>query len=566
METAHNLGNQISKYYKSFSGTDTLAFIMMPGSTPVVIGSLTTMSYSMFRNKKPVINIGRTNINGVTRGARIFAGTMVFTLINQHWLKELQDQLDWLSGYDELKVDELPLFDLMIVSANEYGNYAYMYIYGIDFTDEAQTVSVEDLFTENTFSFVARDISNFQSGDINATTVKKSSNKSKYSEYTQKLYVLSSSNISLDEVAKLEYELAKAKTNTADNLSKLQVLTRDLYYSTSNVLMGNDVANIQELLNQTKLFTIPVNGIFDEATENAVKEYQSIIGEDIDGIVDIKLYNQLINQSNESDNRTGVVVNKYGAYVYRTTSLNADIVDTKAYKEQVTLNEFIINDTDGYTQKWYRIGTGYIVNEDIYSSYYTGDVIEFPTLKYGDSSAYVTLVQSALSDIDDTFTTISGTYDINTQNAIKSLQEENGIYPSGIVDNATWLLLQSLSGNVTNQISNDNFEMTFTTLPGTYNIQESSVLDEATVFDITASCNNIINIKVTAISLYENNEIETMSKTYQVKELTTISFLDFKKSLLYSITNGSMPKQITYIVYPYNKKPYKWTLNLVKEV
>ncbi len=142
MEKELNLGAQISKYYKSFSGTDTLAFIMMPGSTPVVIGSLTTVSYSMFRNKKPVINIGRTNINGVTRGARIFAGTMIFTLINQHWLNELQEQIAWLAEYEELKVDELPLFDIMIVSSNEYGNYASIYIYVIDFTDEAQTISV----------------------------------------------------------------------------------------------------------------------------------------------------------------------------------------------------------------------------------------------------------------------------------------------------------------------------------------------------------------------------------------------------------------------------------------
>ena len=155
------VGN-ISKFYKSFSGTDTLAFILMPGCTPVVIGSLTTISYSMFRNKKPVINIGRTNINGVTRGSRIYAGTMIFTLINQHWLKELQDQIDYIKDFEDLKVDELPLFDIMIVSANEYGNAVSMYIFGIDFTDEAQTISVEDLFTENTFSFVARDISTFK--------------------------------------------------------------------------------------------------------------------------------------------------------------------------------------------------------------------------------------------------------------------------------------------------------------------------------------------------------------------------------------------------------------------
>ena len=82
MEKELNLGNQISKYYQSFSGTDTLVFMLMPGRNPVVLGSITTVSYSAYRTKQPVINLGRTNINGVTRGSRIFAGTMIFTLIN----------------------------------------------------------------------------------------------------------------------------------------------------------------------------------------------------------------------------------------------------------------------------------------------------------------------------------------------------------------------------------------------------------------------------------------------------------------------------------------------------
>ena len=199
MEKEFNLGNHISKYYKSFSGTDTLAFIMMPGSSPVVIGSLTTISYSMYRNKKPVINIGRTNINGVTRGSRIFAGTMIFTLINQHWLKELQEQLDWLSDFEELKVDELPLFDIMIISANEYGNAVSMYIYGIDFTDEAQTISVEDLFTENTFSFVARDVSNFKTFKPVAIERISKVGVTRRTRPFQRLYVLDSSVTNFDD-------------------------------------------------------------------------------------------------------------------------------------------------------------------------------------------------------------------------------------------------------------------------------------------------------------------------------------------------------------------------------
>lgn len=162
-------GMSISRFYKSFSGTDTIAFLMFPGLKPIVIGSLTTISYSMYRNKVPVINIGRTNINGITRGSRIYAGTMVFTLINKHWLRELQDQAPYLQDYPTLKVDELPLFDIMIVSANEYGSSCSMFIYGVDFTDESQTLSVEDLFTENLFKFVAREISVFDENIITAS-------------------------------------------------------------------------------------------------------------------------------------------------------------------------------------------------------------------------------------------------------------------------------------------------------------------------------------------------------------------------------------------------------------
>lgn len=587
MEKELNLGTQISKYYKSFSGTDTLAFIMMPGSSPVVIGSLTTVSYSMFRNKKPVVNIGRTNINGVTRGARIFAGTMIFTLINQHWLNELQEQITWLAGYKELKVDELPLFDIMIVSANEYGNYASMYIYGIDFTDEAQTISVEDLFTENTFSFVARDVSNFKSGSANATSVQKNSNGQKYGEYTQRLYVLNSnnnpifdrnssgekyaefsqryyvldsSNISIDELAKLEYELTQSRIKIEKNNSKIYKLNRELYYSSTRVMMGNDVAEIQELYNQTKLFKLSINGVFDEKMDKATREYQSSIGADVTGIVDSRLYNELMNQTIVTGDRKGVVVNKYGAYVYNKASLNANIVDTKPYREQVLLSEFIIDDIDGYAQKWYRISTGYVVEEDIYSSYYTGNVVEFPRVQYGDNSAYVTLVQTALAIIFPEYKGITGNYDYTTQAQVKKLQEDNGIYPSGIVDYDTWLLLQSLSGSVTNKISNDNFNITFRTLPGIYNVARDDVMASVDLFDVTVSCNNFINVKVSAICIYDDNTSETISKTYSIKDLQVISMRDLQNAFVFNPVHNKMPREINYVVYPYNKKPYKWTI------
>lgn len=558
MERELNLGNHISKYYQSFSGTDTLAFIMMPGSSPVVIGSLTTISYSMYRNKKPVINIGRTNINGVTRGSRIFAGTMIFTLINQHWLKELQEQLDWLKGFDELKVDELPLFDIMIVSANEYGNVVSMYIYGIDFTDEAQTISVEDLFTENTFSFVARDISNFKSFKRKTQAVASSGSRDKRNDFSQKLYVLNSSPIGLDDLAKLEKELTISKLEQLHKDSKKYTLTRNLYFSSSKLMMGNDVAEIQTLLNQTKLMSIPVNGVFDSVTDEAVRKYQSYIGADINGIVDDKLYNSLANQVVGNGTQYGIVVNKYGAFVYKHPSLHADIVDTKSYKEQVNLHEVVTSDDDEF-HKWYKINTGYVVEEDIYSAYYTGGIIEFPTLEYNDNGSYVTMVQTALSEIYPNFTGITGLYDYTTQQTIKQLQKENGMNETGIVDNNTWLLLQQLSGNIATKLSNDNFKIELKTSPGIYEISSEDIISKISSFGAKVSCDNSIPVKTSAICIYDDGTSETLTKTVSTKD-SEFNLESFKNAFVYNPKCGKTPIQVDYIIYPYNKKSFKWTI------
>lgn len=558
MDTELNLGNHISKFYKSFSGTDTLAFIMMPGSSPVVIGSLTTISYSMYRNKKPVINIGRTNINGVTRGSRIFAGTMIFTLINQHWLKELQEQLPWLQGFDELKVDELPLFDIMIVSANEYGNAVSMYIYGIDFTDEAQTISVEDLFTENVFSFVARDISNFKAWNKKAKATVKNSSNSKYDEYTKRVYVLESSNITLEEAIELERKQTLNTIQAQAPKKKVYSLSRILYQSTTRLMMGNDVAEIQTLLNQTRLFTLDINGVFDSQTDEAVRRYQSLIGDTIDGVVDDKLYNSLKNQVQEVPVKLAVVVNKHGAFVYRNTSLHSDIVDTKEYREHINIYDFIVTD-DG---RWYETDTGYVTETDVYSSYYAGNVIEFPTIDYGASDAYVTLIQSALSTIYPDFSNITGTYDTETKKKIMQLQLENGYTATGIVDYNTWVLLHMLSGNNSIQMSNDNFVIEFDTPPGIYEMELSQVFKQIINFNAIMSCNNYLNVKATLICTYDNNTSEVYTKNTIIKDHTTISLDEFSNAFVYNPKHGKSPCRIDYILYPYNKKSYKWTIHI----
>jgi hypothetical protein len=221
----------INKFYKTFSGTDTIAFMILPGSKPITLGTVTTLSYSMYRIKKPVLNIGKTNISGVTRGSRIYGGTMIFTLINQHWLRNLCEEVEWLKSYDNLKCDELPVFDIMITSANEYGSYINMYISGIDFTDEQQTMSVEDMFTENVFQFIARDISTFAAGPVLMTD-----NVGQLtSNYQSGFFVTDSSVETKEEIIQGFNEYVKKRKEKQENARKKpKGLERELYYSDVN--------------------------------------------------------------------------------------------------------------------------------------------------------------------------------------------------------------------------------------------------------------------------------------------------------------------------------------------
>ena len=52
----------------------------------------------------------------------------------------------------------LPPFDVVLTFFNEYGLAAKMKIYGITIVDEGQTMSVDDLITEQTYTYMARGI------------------------------------------------------------------------------------------------------------------------------------------------------------------------------------------------------------------------------------------------------------------------------------------------------------------------------------------------------------------------------------------------------------------------
>lgn len=124
------------------------------------IGRLQTLSYSIYQNKQPVRVLGNMNAKDYVYGQRTIAGSLVFAVFNRHWLIDIYDQLvnngtmkNW-----HYVADEMPPFDITVSFANEYGYDSKMAIYGVRLMTEGQVMSINDIYIENTYQFVATDI------------------------------------------------------------------------------------------------------------------------------------------------------------------------------------------------------------------------------------------------------------------------------------------------------------------------------------------------------------------------------------------------------------------------
>lgn len=147
---------------ETFSGCDMVASITIKNGDNTyskVVGELQTVSYSIHMEKRPVRSIGNVNAKDYVMGPRTIAGSLVFSVFNKHFSQDLMEGLnkDNSSGTVYL-VDEIPPFDIVISAANEYGYRSRMVIYGIRLLNEGQVMSVNDVYTENTYQFFATDL------------------------------------------------------------------------------------------------------------------------------------------------------------------------------------------------------------------------------------------------------------------------------------------------------------------------------------------------------------------------------------------------------------------------
>lgn len=141
---------------ETFSGADMVVYMAFPNARPIYIGTATTLSYTTYREKKQVRTTGRVSAKGVVRGGRTISGRMIFTIINEHIVETIKREVPYLRDVKVLLMDELPNFDLLVSFGNEYGSAAGLVIQACTTVDEQKTLSVEENFMENVFTYIAR--------------------------------------------------------------------------------------------------------------------------------------------------------------------------------------------------------------------------------------------------------------------------------------------------------------------------------------------------------------------------------------------------------------------------
>ena len=186
-----------SSYLYSYSGADSRAYAYFEGrgDQTVYLESMHTVSFSVYEPKGDVRSLGYRGVRGFTRSTRTIAGSMIFQVIRDHPLRNLlrvgsdpalNRRLGWSMDRDYVGVGSafsnlehtnrlptiLPPFNLLLTYVSELGmagannsgrpvkdetEHAALLLKGVELITDGMVTSVNDIVSEMTFSFKARD-------------------------------------------------------------------------------------------------------------------------------------------------------------------------------------------------------------------------------------------------------------------------------------------------------------------------------------------------------------------------------------------------------------------------
>lgn len=165
----------------SFSGCDfkVLALPYNNGS-PVELDTLVTISFSTVHSKSPARSLGYNYPRGYTNTISEIRGTMIFNMHRDYPLKGLESQERYTFKDNFKRAEggprlggELEPFDLKLIGVTESDDIllpiknrkqteiSSIELYGVEITGSGKVVSVHNVLTEKTYSFVARGFREF---------------------------------------------------------------------------------------------------------------------------------------------------------------------------------------------------------------------------------------------------------------------------------------------------------------------------------------------------------------------------------------------------------------------
>lgn len=257
--------------------------------------------------------------------------------------------------------------------------------------------------------------------------------------------------------------------------------------------IGNDVQQIQIRLNRiSKNFSAipkiyPVNGVFDESTENAVREYQSAFDLDVDGLVGkdtwysiqrtynaVKRLNDLASEGLSREEVSGIFNTSLsegdsGSEVFELQYLLALVAEynneiqapsidgifgqaTKSSVEAFQRAYGLSVDGAVNTDDWDRLYREYVgILESLPEGYFNSTTIPYGgrVLRLGVSGDDVLALQRYLNYIASTYTQIpkiseDGVFGVGTEAAVLAFKSIFGLEPTPIVSANTWEEITSI--------------------------------------------------------------------------------------------------------------------------
>ena len=159
-------GSEYINTYVSYSGADIVVTAQLcidnkSTGNIMTMGSLQTLSYSVYDRMEPIHSIGNVNAKDYVHTHRYIAGSMVFAVFDEHWAKRFLEEYRKvynIPSSQKILTDEMPPLNLTISMGNEYGSASRFVLYGVRFFNEGMTISVNDIYTEHTYQYVALNI------------------------------------------------------------------------------------------------------------------------------------------------------------------------------------------------------------------------------------------------------------------------------------------------------------------------------------------------------------------------------------------------------------------------